>query len=129
LSFVVPQTSENNLNVFKQNWSQINDSLFFGDKIYHNKLFSQNLYEKYNSVMYRPIKVIKGESIGFKQRNRAYNRVFSKAVSTIKEPIEAFFNWLIQKTDIQRSLKIRSTKGLLINIFGRISAVLFVFNS
>lgn len=129
LSFVVTPASENDLNVFKQYWSQIHDSLFFGDKIYHNKHFFQNLYEEYNSVMYTPIKAIKGESIGFKQRNKAYNDLFSKAVSTIREPIEAFFSWLIQKTDIQRASKVRSTKGLLVHVFGRISAALFVFNS
>lgn len=129
LSFVVTPASENDLNVFKQYWSQIYDTSFFGDKIYLDKLFFQNIKEQYNSIMYTPIKEVKGKAKCLKQRDKAFNDLFSKAVSTIREPIESFFNWLIQKTDIQRASKVRSTKGLLVHIFGRISAALFVFNS
>jgi len=32
------------------------------------------------------------------------------------------FNWLIQKTDIQRASKVRSSKGLIVHVFGRIAA-------
>lgn len=47
-------------------------------------------------------------------------------LSRIRQPIEASFNWLIQKTDIQRASRVRSTKGLLIHVFGRIAAA-FIF--
>jgi hypothetical protein len=44
---------------------------------------------------------------------------------------EALFNWLIEKTDIQRASKVRSTRGLTVHIFGRIAAVyiFLIFNS
>lgn len=129
LSFVITPASENDLNVFKQYWSQIHNTSFFGDKIYQDKLHFKNMYEKYNSVMHTPIKAVKGEPECLKQRNKAFNDLFSKAVSVIREPIESFFNWLIQKTDIQRASKVRSTRGLLVHVFGRISAALLVFNS
>ncbi|NMC39558.1 MAG: transposase, partial [Bacteroidales bacterium] len=53
------------------------------------------------------------------------------AVSKIRQPIEALFNWLIDKTDIQRASKVRSTKGLIVHIFGRIAAayIFLIFNS
>jgi len=129
LSFVVTPASENDLNVFKQFWSDIPDTVFFGDKIYQDKPFFQDVFQKYNSLMYTPIKAVKGEAECLKLRDKAYNDLFSKAVSTIREPIESFFNWLIQKTDIQRASKVRSAKGLLVHIFGRIAAALLVFNS
>lgn len=38
---------------------------------------------------------------------------------------EAIFNWLIEKVDIQRASKVRSTKGLLVHAFGRL-AIAFI---
>lgn len=56
-----------------------------------------------------------------KQRIKAANDLFSTAVSRVRQPIEAMFNWLIQKTDIQRASNVRSTKGLMIHAFGRLA--------
>ena len=63
-----------------------------------------------NSVLYTPIKETKGLSTTMKQFDKAYNDLFSKAVSSVRQPIESFFNWLIQKTDIQNATKVRSLK-------------------
>jgi hypothetical protein len=65
--------------------------------------------------MLTPIKAIKGESLEITQRNRAYNALFSAAVSKIRQPIESLFNWLNEKTTIQRAMKVRSTSGLFNN--------------
>ena len=121
-SFVITPASENDLNVFKQNWSDIENRTFWGDKIYYDNLFFEKLAKEKNSIMYTPVKAIKGMPDNIKQRDRAANDLFSKAVSKIRQPIESFFNWLIQKTDIQRASKVRSTKGLIIHVFGRIAA-------
>jgi hypothetical protein len=48
--------------------------------------------------------------------------LFSKAVSSVRQPIESLFNWLIEKTNIQKASKVRSTKGLLTFVCGRIAA-------
>ena len=44
------------------------------------------------------------------------------AVSVVRQPIESLFNWLIEKTDFQRASKVRSTKGLIVHVFGKIAA-------
>jgi len=58
---------------------------------------------------------------------------FSVFVSQVRQPIESFFNWLNVKTGIQIASRVRSTKGLLTHIFGRIAAALCIlalrFNS
>lgn len=69
-----------------------------------------------------PVKGIKGECQENKNRDKAANDLFSTAVSRVRQPIESFFNWLIQKTDIQRASKVRSSKGLLVHLFGKIAA-------
>jgi len=59
------------------------------------------------------------------------NDLCSRAVSRIRQPIESLINWIIEKIDIQRASKVRSTKGLLVHVFGRIAAafIFLIFNS
>jgi hypothetical protein len=129
--FQLTVASENDLNLFKQAWGQIPNRIFFGDKIYYDKEYFQNMYEKFNSLMLTPVKAIKNQAECLKQMDKAYNDLFSKAVSTVRQPIEGLFSWLIRKTDIQRAFKVRSTKGLLVFIFGRLAAafIYLIFNS
>ena len=53
--------------------------------------------------MLTTIKDLKGLTKFEKQRNRAYNNLFSKAGSSVIQLIESLFNWLIERTDIQKS--------------------------
>jgi hypothetical protein len=48
----------------------------------------------------------------------------------VRQPIEGLFNWLIEKTDFQRASKVRSTKGLLVHVFGKLAAafIYLIFN-
>jgi len=130
-SLIVTPASENDLNVQKQYWSNFYDRTFYGDKIYNDPDFFKNMTESYNSRMLIPIKAIKGQSPIIAQRDKAANDLFSTAVSKIRQPIEALFNWLIEKTDIQRASKVRSSNGLIVHIFGRIAAayIFLIFNS
>ncbi|MFV0539688.1 MAG: hypothetical protein ACK5MZ_00420 [Aestuariibaculum sp.] len=57
-----------------------------------------------------------------KQRLKAADDLFSTAVSKVRQPIEAIFNWLIEKADIQKASKVRSTKGLISHAFERLAA-------
>jgi hypothetical protein len=128
---VITQASENDLNVYRQNWHNVNNRSLYGDKIYNDTEFSQHMWENNHTVMFTPIKAIKGQPKILSQSDKAYNDLFSTAVSRIRQPIEALFNWLIEKTDIQRASRVRSTKGLLVHVFGRIAAayIFLIFNS
>jgi hypothetical protein len=119
---LITPASENDLNVFKQAWSDIENRTFFGDKIYHNVDFFSLIESSQNSAMLTPVKGIKGQSERVKQFDKAANDLFSTAVSVVRQPIESLFNWLIEKTDFQRASKVRSTKGLIVHVFGRIAA-------
>jgi hypothetical protein len=81
--------------------------------------------------MLTPIKGIKGQAENIRLWGKAANDLFSTAVSKVRQPIESLFNWLIEKTDIQRASKVRSTKGLMVHVFGRIAAayIFLIFNS
>jgi hypothetical protein len=83
---------------------------------------NQQMVVEQNSEMYMPVKGVKGMSGIIKQRIKAADDLFSIAVSRLRQPIEAIFNWLIEKVDIQRASKVRSIQGLMIHAFGRLSA-------
>ncbi len=119
---LITPASFNDLSVFKQAWSGITNRCFWGDKIYHNKEFFEQLEVEKNSIMLTPIKAVKGQTDWEKQFNKAADDLFSRAVSKVRQPIESFFNWLIEKTDFQKASKVRSTKGLMVHVFGKIAA-------
>lgn len=56
---------------------------------------------------------------------------FSTFVSSVRQPIECFFNWLDRLTNIQSASVVRSLSGLLLHVFARIAAALaaLLFNS
>jgi len=82
--------------------------------------------QRQESELITPVKYRKGQSEEDKQRHKAADDLFSKAVSGIKQPIESLFSWILEHTDLQRASKVRSTKGLLVHIFGKIAAALIV---
>jgi hypothetical protein len=119
---LVTPASVNDLNVFKEAWTKKENRCFFGDKIYHHQDFFSDLEKENNSIMMTPVKAVKGECQEIRNRDKASNDLYSTAVSRVRQPIESFFNWLIEKTNIQRACKVRSTKGLLVHLFGKIAA-------
>ncbi|MBL4559623.1 MAG: transposase [Labilibaculum sp.] len=117
--------SVNDVTVFKQAWSEIENRTFFGDKIYFVNDLNQHMLKHQNSEMLSPIKTVKGMNEIIKLRIKAADDLFSTAVSRVRQPVEAIFNWLIEKADIQKASKVRSIKGLMIHAFGRL-AVAFI---
>lgn len=118
--------SVNDITVYKQVWSKIKNRTFYGDKIYSDIDFNKEIKNENNSEMLTPIKGVKGMDDTIKKRIKAADDLFSTAVSRIRQPVEALFNWLIEKTDIQKASKVRSTKGLLVHAFGRLAAAYII---
>jgi hypothetical protein len=114
--------SVNDVTVFKEAWSGIENRTFFGDKIYFVNELNEQMLKYQKSETLTPVKAVKGMEEVIKQRIKAADDLFSTAVSRIRQPIEAIFNWLIEKADIQKASKVRSTKGLMIHAFGKLAA-------
>ena len=122
-SMIITPAEDNDLTVFKQAWGdKIFSKVILVDKIYSDKEYFNTEKRKTQDIeMLTPIKGIKGQTDEIKQRDKAFNDLFSCAVSKVRQPIESFFNWLNEKTKIKRAMKVRSTAGLLIHLFGKIS--------
>lgn len=127
-SIIFTPAEDNDLTVFKHIWGDaISNRVVLGDKAYSDfEYFNQHKKQTQNIEMLTPVKGIKGQSNQEKQRDKAYNDLFSTAVSKVRQPIESLFNWLNEKTKIQRAQKVRSTFGLLIHMMGKI-AIAFIY--
>ena len=97
------------------------DINLFGDKAYLDETFKANLKEQRIQLL-TPIKKPKKETLTDEQKR------FNKTVSKIRQPIESFFKWLIDKTDIQRASQVRSTEGLIIHCLGKLTFALLLLN-
>lgn len=130
-NIMITPASEHALNVHRQNWSNIPNRTFYGDKIYCDAELLRDMEISFNSRILTPVKAVKNQLEILKQRDKAANDIYSRAVSSVRQPIESLFNWIIEKTAIQRASKVRSTKGLLVHVFGRIAAtfIYLIFNS
>lgn len=121
-SIVITAASENDLNVFRNYWHDTENKIFVGDKIYKDDNWFELFERQNNSIMLTPVKAVKGMSERIRQFHKAADDLWSKAVSGVRQPIESLFNWLIEKTDLQRASKVRSTKGLLVHVYGKMAA-------
>ncbi|MEL6844606.1 MAG: transposase, partial [Bacteroidota bacterium] len=114
--------SRHDLVAVKEDLKRLHGRQVYADKAYANQPFHQQLATRKQTIIMTPIKLKVGQSEWERAFNKAADQLFSRAVSAIRQPIESLFAWLIEKTDIQRASKVRSTKGLMVHIFGRFAA-------
>jgi len=93
----------------------------FGDKAYADAQFKAELKAREINLL-TPFKKPKKKALSIWQKR------FNKTVSSFRQPIESFFKWLIDKTDIQRASQVRSTDGLIIHCLGKLTFALFLLN-
>ena len=114
--------SVHDLSAVKHHFEHMKNRVIYADKAYTNEPFNKQLQTQLNTSIFTPIKLKKGQTDWEKRFNKAADDLFSRAVSAVRQPIEALFAWLIRITDIQRASLIRSEKGLIAHVFGRLAA-------
>ena len=128
---ILSAADENDSTVFKREYvGNLNNREIYADKIYSDIPFYKETKESQKLELFTPVKAIKGESPEITKREKAARDLFSTAVSKVRQPIESLFNWLNEKTNIQRAMKVRSTSGLLLHTMGKIAIALItlIFN-
>ena len=95
----------------------------YADKAYIDAAWKATLKSDHAVELITPRKKHKEDSL-------VSGDTFSTFVSSVRQPIECFFNWLNRLTDIQTASTVRSLSGLLLHLFGRIAAALIslIFN-
>lgn len=95
------------------------------DKAYCDGPLSEKM-EANGAALITPVKAQKGKPEVIRILDSPYENLFNTAVSKIRQPIEALFSWLEEKTGIQSASKVRSEKGLIVHIFGKLAACLLL---
>ena len=113
--------SENDLQALRLALPAIGGGVLRGDKAYCDAPLKERLAEAQNLDLLTPIKKEKGQ-----QTLPAADKLYSEAVSRIRQPIESLFSWIDEKTGIQRASKVRSYRGLLVHVFGRLAAAMLI---
>lgn len=121
----ITPASIHDLTALKPLLPKLSGKALFGDKAYADKPLNDRLQSEQDTFLYTPVKLVKGQSTEERQRCKAADGLFSHAVSVVRQPIESLFNWLIEKVQIQKASKVRSYKGLLVHVFGRVAAACF----
>ena len=117
--------SENDLVALRPILPHLSDTELYADKAYLDAQMAKKLVQEQNVGISTPIKKKKGQG-----ELTMTDRAFSQAVSRVRQPIESLFNWIEEETGIQCASKVRSHQGLLVHVFGRFAAAMYllVFN-
>ena len=91
----------------------------FGDKAFCDPKLRQMLAAQ-ETVLYVPKKKPKGGELNLTEKS------FNRLISKVRQPIESFFKWLNDKTQIQRASTVRSTDGLMLHCFGKLTFALLL---
>ena len=113
--------SDHDLAVFRQLLPQLQGGEVYLDKAYLDELLKQTAQQEQQLTIFTPCKKAKGQAYV-----DAADQGLSVAVSRVRQPIESLFNWLEEKTGIQRASKVRSYRGLMVHVFGRLAAAMWL---
>jgi len=118
----VSKASEHDLPVAKEMLNGVMNIRLFGDSAFADKEWKTFMFSENNVEVLTPIKRKKGQ-----KKLSFWDGTYSSAISSAKQAIESLNNWIIQKTNIQRASKVRSSAGLTAFIFARIACALLCF--
>jgi hypothetical protein len=121
----ITPASDHDLNAFRQITPYLENCKIFADMAYIDEIEKQLLKEQ-NTGIHTPVKKKKGQKF-----LEPFDQLISTAVSRVRQPIESLFAWIQEKTNIETASKVRSYNGLMVHVFGRLAAAMFlmVFNS
>lgn len=116
--------SNHDFPVFEQIAPLLYEGELYADNAYSKEELEQFMKKKQNFILYATKKKKKGEKV-----MESADRLWSTAVSRVRQPIESLFNWIEQKTGIQVASKVRSYSGLMTHVWGRLAAAMFIILS
>jgi|SRR5215213_899229 len=115
--------SHHDSKAFIEQQPEIMTTELFADLAYPTPGIINHLKEQQTRLI-SPQKKPKGQELT--NDEKYYNRLMRR----IRQPIESLFNWIQEKTQIQRASKVRSTDALMIHCWGKLAVAFFllVFN-
>lgn len=93
------------------------------DRAYVDAKLEKDMLDN-GSELIVPARFNKGHKKQDKHRFKAAYALEQNVIARIRQPIETMFAWLVRNADIERACNVRSYRGLLIHIYGKIAAVI-----
>lgn len=118
------RASQHDLSALRELDPDLGEGFLFGDKAYADEETKRVLAQRGTHLL-TPYKRKRNEP------ETAQPALWSRFVSSFRQPLESLFGWLIQRTEIQNASRVRSTKGLFIHCYGKlaVACLLLTFNS
>lgn len=117
----VTPASRHDLPVLQANFqAAVAPGVLFGDLAYQDAATQETLAQEQVTLCTRDKK-----QPGQKHYAVGQSGLWSRFVSSMRQPIESIFNWLIEKTDIQNAARVRSANGLLVHCYGKLTATFY----
>jgi hypothetical protein len=118
---VITEASRHDLPVLQEVFQVEGSGTWFGDKAYKDAATKEKLAAQ-GVILCTPDKKKPGQQ----HYEVGESGLWSRFVSSLRQPIEAFFNWLIAKTDIQDASRVRSANGLQVHCYGKLTFAFFL---
>lgn len=118
------RASQHDLAALRELDPALGECVLFGDKAYADAE-TKTVFAERGTQLVTPYKRKRNEP------ETSAPALWSRFVSSFRQPIESFFGWLIQRTDLQNASRVRSTKGLFVHCYGKlaIACLLLTFYS
>jgi hypothetical protein len=108
------RASQHDLSALRELNPALGECVLFGDKAYADEE-TKAVFAACGTQLVTPYKRKRNEP------ETAAPALWSRFISSFRQPIEGFFNWLIQRTNIQNASRVRSTKGLFVHCYGKLA--------
>jgi len=124
--YEITPASTHDLSAWRNNLLCQENQLIYADKAYVDEELRQDL-ENWNRVFLKTSHKKKK----WQRHLSLFQHVDNTNHNRIRQPIDALFAWLGEKTGIQNASKVRSSSGLLLHIWGKLAAcmiIMLIFN-
>jgi len=113
------EASHHDSKAFIEQQPELHATELFGDLAYPTPEIVAHLQAQQTRLI-TPHKKTKGVDL------TADEKYYNRLVRSMRQPVESLFNWIQEKTQIQRASKVRSTDALLVHCWGKLAVALFL---
>ena len=108
------RASQHDLTALRELNPNLGECVLFGDKAYAD-VETKSVFAARGTTLVTPYKRRRNEA------EAAAPALWSRFISSVRQPLESLFGWLIQRTELQNASRVRSTKGLLVHCYGKLA--------
>jgi len=113
------EASHHDLTAAKEQHLELPNTTLIADLAYPEPLFEQTLNGQ-NTYLYTGRKKPKGKDL------TKFEKYHNRLISKFRQPIESLFNWINEKTYIQKASKVRSADGLMLHCWGKLAVAFYL---